>query len=230
MLNVAAARNIAITADLSTSTGNIVLDADNGFQQTGNFIGVNISGAGVDVTTAGGNITIDGRGGDAAGGNQIGIQVSGGAKVQAGNNGATLGTVTITGTGGGTTGNTNYGVYVTGANSLITSSGGLVAVTGTGGGSGTSQFNSGVFVSVDGQISAGGTVTVTGTAGIGANSLGINLFEKGRQIFWRSFFVSMDASADFRFLSKCFGILKGGVIVLFLDIALPPYGVQSAVN
>ena len=161
-------RNILITADLSTGTGNIVLDADNGVQQTGGFAGVKISGAGVDVITIGGNITIEGRGGNQTGGEgQRGVSVSAGAKVQAGNDGGTLGTVTVIGFGGTSTNVINYGVEVTGTNSLITSSGGAVAVTGTGGGSGTSNSNDGVYVGPNGQISAGGTgmVTIIGTGG-----------------------------------------------------------------
>ena len=121
-LNVAAARNISITADLSSATGNIVLDADNGVQQVGNFVGVNINGTGVDVTTTGGNITIEGRGGD-TGGSQFGVYVLGGAKVQAGDNGSIFGTVSVTGTGGASSGNSQLGVLINGASTIITSSG-----------------------------------------------------------------------------------------------------------
>ena len=165
-LNVAAARKIEITADLSTVTGNMVLDADNGVQQTGSFIGVNISGPGADVTTGGGNITIEGRGGNSNSSNH-GVFVEKGAKVQAGN----IGTVSVTGTGGAstTTSSTqNYGVWLVDANSIITSSGGNVTVTGTGGGAGASSNNRGVFVGSGGEINAGGTgtVSVTGTGGL----------------------------------------------------------------
>lgn len=119
-LNVAAARNIVISADLSTATGNIVLDADNGAQQTGQFAGVEITGAGVDVTTAGGNITIEGRGGNSSVGDQYGVFVENGALVRAGG----TGTVSVTGIGGENTDATNFGVFVFGTNSAITSSGG----------------------------------------------------------------------------------------------------------
>ena len=168
-------RNIEITADLSTVTGNIVLDADNSVQQPGGFIGVNISGTGVEVTTTGGNITIAGRGGDDSNNNQFGVYVQNGAKVQAGNNGSIFGTVSVTGTGGAAGGDFNYGVNVDGANSKITSSGGLVTIIGNGGGTGatgggtaaTSDNNRGVEVDNGGEISAGGTgtVSVTGTGG-----------------------------------------------------------------
>jgi FG-GAP-like repeat len=186
-LNVAAARNIEITADLSTVTGNIVLDADNSVQQTGNFVGVNISGSGVEVTTTGGNITIAGRGGDDSNNNQFGVYVQNGAQVQAGNNGSIFGTVSVTGTGGAAGGDFNYGVNVDGANSKITSSGGSVTIIGNGGGTGatgggtaaTSDNNRGVEVYNGGEISAGGTgtVSVTGTGGAagGEFNYGVNV-------------------------------------------------------
>ena len=167
-LNVAAARNIVISANLSTATGNIVLDADNGVQQTGNFKGVDIDGvSGAEVTTTGGNITIEGRGGD-TGGNQIGVWVFG-AKVQAGG----TGTVSVTGTGGAASGGRSDGVLVESPGSIITSSGGSVTVIGTGGGTGASTGNDNYGLKVDnfGNISAGGTgtVSVTGTGGAGTS-------------------------------------------------------------
>ena len=171
-LNVAAARNIVISANLSTTTGNIVLDADNGVQQTGNFSGVDIYALGtvVEVTTGGGNITIEGRGGD-TGGSQIGVWVFG-AKVQAGG----TGTVSVTGTGGASSGGSNDGVLVDLPGSIITSSGGSVTVIGTGGGIGASTSNHGLKVD-QGRISSGGTgtVSVTGTGGTGNTSPGIIL-------------------------------------------------------
>ena len=183
-LNVAAARNIVITADLSTTTGNIVLDADNGVQQTGFFTGVIISGSGVDVTTGGGNITIEGRGGDTSS-YQYGVSLEAGAIVRAGNNGGTLGTVSVTGTGGAST-SYNYGVNVTGTNSTITSSGGSVTVIGTGGGIVGSSINYGVSVTLAGMISSGGTgtVSVTGTGGASAtnNNCGVYVFGPGSKI------------------------------------------------
>jgi len=177
-LNVAAARNISITADLSTTTGNIVLDADNGVQQTGNFVGVNISGSGVDVTTTGGNITIEGRGGN-SGNNNYGVYVQSGAQVQAGDNGSVFGTASVTGTGGASSGDVNWGVWVSDAGSKITSSGGSVTVIGTGGGTGaSSDDNVGVEVNNGGEISAGGTgtVSVTGTGGAAGGDLNIGVF------------------------------------------------------
>jgi IPT/TIG domain/FG-GAP-like repeat len=181
-LNVAAARNISITADITTATGDIVLDADNGVQQTGFFTGVIISGTGVDVTTSGGNITIEGRGGD-NGDNYYGVYVQSGAKVQAGDNGSIFGAVSVTGTGGEADGNFNVGVWVDGTGSKITSSGGSVTVIGTGGGvfsgEGNRGDNYGVELSSGGEISAGGTgtVSVTGTGGsaVGDSNHGVKV-------------------------------------------------------
>ena len=187
-LNVAAARNIVISANLSTATGDIVLDADNGGQKTGNFVGVNISGSGVDVATTGGNITIAGRGGDDSTSNEFGVYVQNGAKVQAGDNGSIFGTVSVTGTGGAAGGGGNHGVRVDGAGSKITSSGGSVTVIGTGGGTSatTSNDNYGVELSNGGEISAGGigTVSVTGTGGAagGGENYGVNVKDSGSKI------------------------------------------------
>ena len=174
-LNVAAARNIVINANLSTVTGNIVLDADNGVQQTGGFVGVDISNNfGSEVTTSGGNITIEGRGGD-TGSNRYGVYLFFGAKVQAGG----TGTVSVTGTGGASSG-ASGGVLVDGSGlgSIITSSGGSVTVIGTGGGTGaTSGNNYGLQVFNSGVISAGGTgtVSVTGTGGAGGGNFNVGV-------------------------------------------------------
>ena len=79
-------------------------------------------------------------------------------------------TVTVQGTGGAGPGSNNIGVQVQ-TNSLITSGGGNVTLTGQAGGSLTSgaAFHGGVAIVSGSQITAGGngTVTVEGTGGAG---------------------------------------------------------------
>ena len=126
----ATAARIGIDAALSSGTGFLTLDADDGSQAVGVPAGVAIAAAG-SVTTAGGAIDISGRGGDSILGEQVGVNVLG--KIHAGDDGTTFGTLTISGVGGATTGELggNHGV-VLGEGAAVSTSGGALSITGRG--------------------------------------------------------------------------------------------------
>ena len=128
-LSVTAAR-IDVNAALSSASGFLTLDAEEGFQSVGVAAGVAISATG-SVTTAGGSIDISGRGGDGILGDQVGITVLG--SVSAGDDGTTFGKVTLTGIGGASSGEGtgNHGVVV-GPGASVSSTGGAISITGTG--------------------------------------------------------------------------------------------------
>lgn len=141
-----------------TAAGNVLLDADNGSQQSFNGAGLTLN-ANIS-TSANGNIDLQGRGGNDASGSQHGIWVKTGKTVTAGG----TGTLSVVGQGGASAGNFNVGLVADASSSL--QAGGSVVATGTGGGSGASPYNWGV--SLSGGISSTGsnsTVTVTGTGG-----------------------------------------------------------------
>ncbi|MDG4549954.1 MAG: IPTL-CTERM sorting domain-containing protein [Candidatus Contendobacter sp.] len=180
-------RNISFTvgSTLMAANGNIVLEANQQATPTsGDFIGVNIEGAGVLVTGTG-TLSVAGRGGDGAG-FQHGVQVRENSSFTVGGNlsGGTTGLLNVSGTGGASTGTSNNGVYVRDTKSQITSTGGPVTITGQGGGTGASSQTTGVALTLGGQISAGnsGTVTVTGTGGAasGLSNMGVGLGSASR--------------------------------------------------
>ncbi len=126
----ASAARISVDAALSSATGFLTLDADDGTQATGVPAGVVIAATG-SVTTGGGPIDISGRGGDSILGDQIGVDVLG--TIRAGDDGVSFGTLTIAGRGGATTGELggNHGVVI-GAGATVSTTGGAVSITGTG--------------------------------------------------------------------------------------------------
>ncbi|WP_293777560.1 filamentous hemagglutinin N-terminal domain-containing protein [uncultured Oxalicibacterium sp.] len=143
------ARNLNINSDVTTETGSITLNADQG-QQSGDFVGVIVRNA--DVTTQGGNITISGRGGNADRGDQFGVQISN-AVVAAGGSG----TVSVTGTGGNNAGDGNQGIVIQGNGApdsgMITSDGGAITINATGG-AGAGDGNFALAFNNGGQIGA----------------------------------------------------------------------------
>jgi hypothetical protein len=109
-------RNIEVSGNISTTAGDITLQANNGTQQSGDFIGVYISGA--NLSTSGGNITANGRGGN---NKATGMCIVGGANLYAGGNG----TVTLLGQGGNSTnGQSSYGIYIDNSSTLISTNNG----------------------------------------------------------------------------------------------------------
>lgn len=176
-LAVNAARSVSVVANLATGIGNILLDADDGVQHGGTFVGVAVEGA--SVTTAGGNIVIAGRGGDGEAffSLQIGVSVTSGGLIRAGDNGAVHGSVTIAGVGGDALaeGPFNHGILVD-ATSAVRTTGGSLGLTGTGG----SRDGSNDGVRIEGTVAtltgAGptdtGAITIVGTGGGAAISDG----------------------------------------------------------
>ncbi len=89
-----------------------------------------VTGTGSTLTSAGGDVSVTGTGGGSgASTDNYGISVNSALKSRPG----ATGPVTMTGTGGVTTGNFDHGVFIYGANTLVTSGGGSVHITGTGG-------------------------------------------------------------------------------------------------
>ena len=195
-VSLTATSGIFVSAGIATTNGNLTLSANEQATPTsGNFIGVNVSGAKVESTGTG-VVNVSGRGGDDGSGSQIGVSVSGAsATITSGGGNVTVtgqgggsgtggsnygvfvetaisagggGTVTVMGTAGANdTGNSDIGVILTGLGATITSAGGNVSVTGQGGGTGSGSFNYGVAVGSGSIITAKGTgsVTVMGTGG-----------------------------------------------------------------
>ena len=176
------ARNIVISADLVSTSGDIVLVGDAGSTVAGVFQGVYVFGSGVEVKTlatglvagATGAISVRGRGGDAVAAGSgtnpaFGVYLQQGASISAGGSGD----VSVTGIGGvSTTDGFNSGVLVSNSNaangvSEIITAGGSITVTGTAGGAATNAAdNYGVSVNNFARIAAGGSgnVSVIGTA------------------------------------------------------------------
>lgn len=175
-INVIAPNWIAVAADLTTTSGNITLDAESGTQQTGNFTGVFMNGSGVDITTTTGNIQIDGRGGNDNGGGQTGVQIDTGVTIKS----TLTGNISLTGIGGATaTGGVNLGLDLRG---LIQATGGSITLNGTGG-SGTTSISSPHFgIQLQGgelRNSGSGTISLTGTGGFGSpnENAGVSLID-----------------------------------------------------
>ena len=164
---------VRISGDIIGGTTGLVTVTGQGGSLTGTGnanVGVLVSGSGGSITSAGGNVQVTGTGGGAGSSTlNHGVDVSFGGLVSAGGSGM----VVVAGTGGsvGGTAPNNYGVFVYQTNSVITSSGGAVSVTGIGGGS--SGGNSiGVAVGIGGTITSGtnAAVTVIGTGGNGGGN------------------------------------------------------------
>jgi len=178
-----------------TSSGGSVTVTGSGGGSGGSSYGVSIQNTGLITAGVTGAVSVQGTGGVGSGNFNHGVYLSSSnSKItgtagtlnvlgQGGGSGATesnygvycsgsissssSGTVNVQGAGGMTTGLANVGVAVRGLNSIITSLGGSVTVSGLGGGIGSSAINYGVYVENQGKISAGssGVVTVNGTGG-----------------------------------------------------------------
>lgn len=155
-------RNIAVTGNITSASGDIVLRGNNGSYQAGVFDGVCISGSNVYVGTMGGNITIDGRGASSSGnygrGKSVvahGVNLTS-SIISAGG----AGSVTITAASGNGSANNIYGVYINGA--CVTTSSGRVSMTGESCATGVSS--AGVLLSSNANISAtdGGNLVIKG--------------------------------------------------------------------
>jgi mucin-19 len=130
-----------------------------------------------EITSNNGNISIIGQGGGKISSinsrNNYGVNIDGISAVKA----SGAGSITIFGTAGGTAGNNNVGIVISGrddivvidstSNSLISTKGGNINISGQGGGTSTSNSNYGVWVNIGPKIIAGGngTVTLNGTGG-----------------------------------------------------------------
>ncbi len=161
-LSLTSDRNIVLSngSSIITANGNLTLTANQSTATSGNFIGVEVNGGLVRVT-GNGSLSLLGKGGTDSGGFQSGVKLGGSVQVLG------TGTLTVDGTGGTALGDRNYGVYLTGPTAGITSTSGVVTVTGRGGGSGTSSHNYGILSEAQATISSGasGTVTLNGFGG-----------------------------------------------------------------
>jgi len=157
---------ITVETNLTSTSGNILLDAEIGSQVAYTGDGVSINSNNV-VTANNGSITIIGRGGNGTGGNQRGVYFSTGSQLK-----TTSGAISITGTGGLSSGNGNMGVQLGTTSSpavQITTTGGSVNIIGTSSGTGSSQNNDGISVQLVNCASGSGAITLDG--GIAHNSI-----------------------------------------------------------
>jgi filamentous hemagglutinin family protein len=164
-----AASNILLNpgASITTTTGNITLQANLAGTATPNVSGIDVNGATIQSTS--GNILLEAKapsGGD--GGYQGGIMVQAGGKVL-----NTSGTITLIGTGGNAAG-TDIGVMIQGANSLVQSQDGAITITGTGSG-GFNYIKDGIFIYDQAVVRSTGTANIT-LMGTGGVSEGIGVY------------------------------------------------------
>jgi len=152
--------------------GSVVVQGAGGFTGVSGNGDVGVLVASGLITSSGGNVTVIGTGGLGVAEIHYGVFVHAGGQISAGG----MGNVIVQGTGGAASGGDNDGVRV---DSIITSGGGHVTVTGQGGGTGATHNNVGVGIYNGGQISAGGmgSVLVRGTGGAttGGSSHGIRM-------------------------------------------------------
>ncbi|HQW24788.1 MAG TPA: SdrD B-like domain-containing protein, partial [Saprospiraceae bacterium] len=155
--------------------GDLFVEGTGGLVSGSTNYGINISQAGSLITSNGGNVNVLANGGgvDASSFN-LGLAVQG-ATLSAGGTGI----VNAEGYGGTSSGGTNHGVYVRNPQSLITSSGGDVIVSGYAGGTGSA--NIGLVLDNEGVISAGsnGNVFVNGTSSPTGSNLNRGIYLSG---------------------------------------------------
>lgn len=125
--------------------------------------GILLTDANALISSSGGDVSISGSAGGSVASLNYGVAVQAAGQIQAGN----LGAVSVVGTGGNVTvpGADNFGVFVTDPNSLITSSGGDVSVTGIEGGG-----SAGIAI----VVSSSGAITTAANGGdvtLNANSM-----------------------------------------------------------
>lgn len=163
------ARDISLASGSSITTvnGALTLNANPAGTTAGTFAGISFNDGTVQATGTG-LVTLTGHGGAGGG---IGIYMTAG---QVG--GGTSGTANLSGTGGLTNG---IGIWLDSANSLVTSAGANVQVTGTGGGTGAAANNAGMLQTEGAVVTAGGSGSVTllgtGGSGSGGNNIGFQI-------------------------------------------------------
>ena len=159
----------------STGTATITVNGQGSSTSTGaDNQGVRVDGANSRIDSLNGAIAVRGTGGSGTDSNAGVLLLNGGQIASTG-----TATVTVNGQGSSTsTGTDNQGVRVDEANSLISSVGGAIAVSGTGG-SGTDN-NIGVLIRAGGLINSTGTgvnaanINVIGQAGGSTNTGSLN--------------------------------------------------------
>lgn len=154
----------------STGTGAITVSGIGGTGTAGRNHGVLVNNTSGISPTGGGAVLIYGQGGSAGVTNTgVAINDSGTGSIVAGSS-----ALTINGFGGASTATGNHGIALTGTGAgigAVTSTTGVVTLTGTGGGAGASSGNHGIFVTGTGATIAktgAGAYTLTGTGGTGS--------------------------------------------------------------
>ncbi len=238
LLTAASNLDVQTGATLQTKNGSIILQGDLG-GNTGNFDGIDVTGATIKTTGTGG-ISLQGMGStDASTGNHIGVNISSGAGANAVLTATGTGNMTIVGTGGtGTTGNagvnvggatinavgpvtisgtggqgtdSDIGVNINGLSSAEVTTPGLLQITGTGGGTGSATNEIGVQISNSALVLATGTgsVAITGTAGT-ASSTGLNITTASNVLASNG---TMTLTADSMLLSPT-PTISGNIVVI----------------
>ena len=163
-------RDILLTngSSIATANGAITLQANVAGTASGDFTGIDLSGA--SITSSAGAISLEGRGGT-TGDTNSGVHLRNASKVESTGTGAGLGAITVTGTGG-SGGFFNMGVQLQGAGTSIETTDANIQLNGTGG-SGSPGIYHGTLiwqaamVKSDGVGANAGTITFNGTGGSG---------------------------------------------------------------
>lgn len=197
-LSLAATRNVAISANLTTAGGDILITGNVASwapayetntpvfgTASGTFDGVQVN-AGVSINAGGGDIAIAGKGGD-SGANQHGVRIYAAAATPTTISTTGAGTITLFGHGGlssgvaggglgGSHGGFRFDGDATGVVDVSTANGNIKMV-GTGGGTGVSSDNNGggVFFHTKVRATGSGSIDIAGTPGVGA-SIGLAAF------------------------------------------------------
>ncbi|MEM6601900.1 MAG: hypothetical protein AAF649_10985, partial [Verrucomicrobiota bacterium] len=179
---VIAARNILLNpgSSITTTTGNITLNANTAGTATGNFTAIHLNDA--DIQTTSGAISLTGEGSNSTGSssfssNRYGILLSNGATISSTESTTKAGSITLTGTGASTGSGNVEGValFGFGNSSQINSVTGDISITGTG----TGRIHQGVRILSPARINSTGTganaarITIQGNGSFGNNTAGI---------------------------------------------------------
>ncbi|OUC15145.1 MAG: hypothetical protein B0A82_08320 [Alkalinema sp. CACIAM 70d] len=187
--NSTVARGIDISnSNINVESGNILLTGVGGTTINNNY-GVAIGGVGIVKATGTGSITIDGTAGIGTGNpseSDVGVAIGGNPTAVS----TEAGAINITGQGGISTGARNHGIQISASNTAerasISSTTGLINLSGKGGGASTSRENYGISLLGGTGLAIGsidGTIKLTGTGGTGTGDANIGIrFYSGASI------------------------------------------------
>ncbi len=164
-LTLRADNRILVNQNITSTSGNITLEANIAGTASGQSIGITVGNSTISSTT--GNISLTGRGGNTNTDN-FGIYVTTNSLIR-----SVDGNITLIGTGNGPA--RGFGIQIDNNSQVFSTGTGNITLTGTGSSTGTGFFQTGISLSQS-QVQANGTgnITLTGTGGI-STSLGIGV-------------------------------------------------------